>query len=460
MANTIGASVFESDLFSNQIEGVVKHLTEAGSKIKEVRPPKAEATASYTTMLSDVAKYRGRPLFYNYIGSGLGNGAYVELADGSVKLDLINGIGVHILGHSHPKVLAGALRGAATDIVMQGNLQPNQEYLLMEKMLHKIATRKSRLEHIWFATCGTIANENALKICRQKKNGARMVLAFNNAFAGRSTMMAEITDNAAYKVGQPTYNEILRLPFCDHKSDQRTRDKTLAILKEHVAKHENNIGCFVFEPMLGEGGYKYPDRAFLVSLLDFCKEKQIPIWADEIQTFARTGEFFAFETFDIGSYIDVCTVAKTVQNGATLYTKEMNPNPALLGGTFSGSGASLAAGMAVLEELQSGGYMGANGKIKKIHQEFIGMLNELNETTCKGLVRDADGLGLMMAFTPLDGSKEKQLTLLKKMFEKGLMTFGCGHDPYRIRFLVPAIIESKDIKVAKKIIEESILELA
>jgi 4-aminobutyrate aminotransferase-like enzyme len=81
-----------------------------------------------------------------------------------VKLDLINGIGIHILGHSHPSVTKAAVRGALSDAVMQGNLQPNKEYLeLSEKML-EIARKGSRLNHIWFATCGTIANENATTI--------------------------------------------------------------------------------------------------------------------------------------------------------------------------------------------------------------------------------------------------------------------------------------------------------
>src|SRR5690606_20276888 len=122
---------------------------------------------------------------------------------GSVKLDLINGIGVHILGHSHPVVVKGAIEGATSDIIMQGNLQPNREYVQMLEKLSDLATRASRMNYVWLATCGTIANENALKICRQKRNGAKMIIAFSDAFAGRSTMMSEITDNPAYKVGQP-----------------------------------------------------------------------------------------------------------------------------------------------------------------------------------------------------------------------------------------------------------------
>ncbi len=286
-----------------------------------------------------------------------------------------------------------------------------------------------------------------------------MIITFKNAFAGRSTMMAEVTDNPSFKVGLPEYNEVLRLPFYN-REDRSSKDKTLSVLKEHVAKYDGDISCFVFEPMLGEGGYASADRDFFIPLLDFCKSKKIPIWADEIQTFTRTGEFFAYETLGIGEYVDLCTIAKTAQNGATLYTEEMKPDAGLLGGTFAGSSASLAAGHEVLTVLEEGGYMGPQGRVQQIHKEFVGMLDKLNTTSCKGKLRDAGGMGLMVAVTPFDGSKEKQGAMLKSLFKNGLICFGCGHDPYRMRFLLPAILTSKDIDVAREVIEKSVLELA
>jgi acetylornithine/N-succinyldiaminopimelate aminotransferase len=320
-----------------------------------------------------------------------------------------------------------------------------------------LAKKQSRLAYCWLATCGTMANENALKICRQKKTGTRMILTFKNAFAGRSTMMTEITDNPAFKVGIPDYNEVLRLPFYDPKVP---KDTTLNVLKEHVAKHEGKICCFAFEPMLGEGGYRAASHEFFVPLLEFCKSKGIPVWADEIQTFSRTGNFFAYETLGNGQYIDVCTNAKTAQNGCTFFTEEFKPDPGLLGGTFSGTSPAMRAGLEILSMLETDGYLGANGKVMQIHKEFVGMLNDLNATTCKGLLREAGGMGLMVAVTALDGTKPKQLALLKSLFGNGLICFGCGSDPYRIRFLLPAVLTSKDIEVARKIIEKSVLENA
>ncbi|GIL18809.1 MAG: acetylornithine aminotransferase [Oligoflexia bacterium] len=457
MAQLIGHQIEKSTLLQKMIQDLVSETTKMNSQIKGVASPHPEHQANGKATIEHFGKIRGRPLHYNYVGTGAGNGCYVELEDGSIKLDLINGIGIHLMGHGHPRVMSAAVHGALSDIINQGNLQPNREYGKFLEKITQLAGKRSRLKYGWLATCGTMANESALKICRQKKSPARMIVTFKNAFAGRSTMMAEVTDNPAYKVGLPEYNEVLRLPFYD-KKDPQSGEKTLAALKEHIAKHPNNICCFAFEPMLGEGGYQAAPREFFIPLLELCKQHQIPIWADEVQTFTRTGEMFAFETLDIGNYIDVCTIAKTAQIGCTLYTEEFNPKPGLIAGTFSGSTAALTAGIEILDMLSQDGYLGPNGRIMDIHRKFIGMLNELNETTCKGKLQDAGGMGLMIAVTPLDGKKETVDALLKKLFDRGMIAFNCGKDPMRIRFLVPAVIKDDDIQVAKKILESVIIE--
>lgn len=456
MSKLVGQQIGESQSITKLISDLVGEVTKLNAQLTEVKPPSNEWATSGKGEMERTGKVRGRPLHYEYLGSGAGQGPYVELVDGSVKLDLINGIGIHLMGHANPRVMKAAVRGALSDIVNQGNLQPNREYTQMLDKIVALAGRKSRIKHGWLATCGTMANESALKITRQKRTPARMVLCFKNAFSGRSTMMAELTDNPSYKVGLPEYNEMLRLPFYD-KRDPQSAEKTLRMMKDHVAKHEGNISTFVFEPMLGEGGYMPAPKEFFVPLLDFCKERKIIVWADEIQTFTRTGEMFAFETLDIGQYIDICTIAKTAQVGMTLYTEEMNPAPGLIAGTFSGSSSALAAGCEIIDMLQEG-YLGPNGRIMQIHNKFIGMLNELNQTTCKGKLQDAEGLGLMIAVTPLDGKKETVDKLLKKLFAKGMVAFSCGKDPMRIRFLIPAVIQDSDIEVARKILESAIVE--
>ena len=440
-----------------KIHQLVCEIQEQTQVIQRVKPASPETQEDFKKKLEDIGSIRGRPLYWSFISSGRGHGPYVECQDGSVKLDLINGIGVHILGHSHPKLLAAAVRGSLQDCVNQGHLQPGEEYVVMSQKLLGLA-QGSRLKHVWLSTCGTMANENALKLARQKNSPARFVLALENAFAGRSTMMAELTDNPSYKQGLPEYKEVLRIPFYN-KFDPASADKTLRALREHIEKHKNDISVFCFEPMLGEGGYRSAPLSFYLPLFEECKKNNIAIWADEVQTFLRTGEPFAFQKIGFSDWVDICTIAKTAQVAATLYTNDYNPKPGLIAGTFAGATAALSAGIAVIDEMTTGDYFGPNGKIQKIHNDFVGALNALGEGSCKGLLEDPEGLGLMIAVTPFSGDKDKVNKLIKVLFTNGVMAYTCGKDLLRIRFLVPAIITKSQIQEAMSIIEASIHEV-
>lgn len=453
----VGQQIQESEKIRQLISQLVAETGRLNAQIPGVQGVQPAQGERAQKLMEKTGLLRGRPLHYPYIGSGAGRGPYVELEDGSVKLDLINGIGIHLFGHSHPRVIAAAIRGALSDIVMQGNLGPNREYSQFTEKLVQLAGKNSRLKHAWFATCGTMANENALKMARQKHSPARMVLAFKNAFAGRSTMMAEVTDNPNFRQGLPEYNEILRVPFYD-KNDPQSTEKSLQVMKDLIARHEGNISCFVMEPMLGEGGYQAAPREFFLPLLDFARSKKIAIWFDEVQTFCRTGELFAFETLGLGEYVDLVTIAKTVQLGATLYTDEYNPKPGLIAGTFSGSTVSMTTGMEMVDMLVNEGYLGPQGRVQQIHRRFIEGFNKLNSGSCRGKVQDAGGMGLMIAFTPHEGQKEQVDIFLKKLYQNGVIGFSCGKGPFRARFLVPACIENTDIDVALSIIEKTILE--
>ena len=456
MSALVGHQINESPAISKMIQDLANEVQQLNTKIDGIQAPRPEHIESGKSKIDLTGLFRGRPLHYPFMGTGAGRGPYVELEDGSVKMDLINGIGIHLFGHGHPRVMKAAIRGALADVIMQGNLEPNNEYRRFSEKLVQLGGKNSRLKYAWFATCGTMANENALKLSRQRHSPARMILSFKDAFAGRSTMMAEVTDNPAYKVGLPEYGQVLRVPFYN-KKEAGSAEKALSIMKEHVSQHEKDISCFVFEPMLGEGGYKAAPREFFLPLLDFCREKNIAVWADEVQTFTRTGEMFAFETLGLGEYIDICTIAKTAQIGATLYTEEYNPKPGLIAGTFSGSTVSMTAGMEMLDMLQEG-YLGPQGRIMQIHRRFIDGFNRLNETTCKGIITEADGMGLMLAFTPFEGKKEQVDSFLKKLYNNGVIAFPCGKDPVRARFLVPAIIKDEEIDIALKVIEKTLLE--
>ena len=127
MSASFGAQLRNSPKIQALADEIALEVEAQSQKITGLRG--AGEPAVLQQAVERVGKVRGRPLVYNYLGSGLGRGAYVELEDGSVKIDLINGIGVHLMGHSHPLVVRASLKGALSDIVQHGHLQANTEYL-------------------------------------------------------------------------------------------------------------------------------------------------------------------------------------------------------------------------------------------------------------------------------------------------------------------------------------------
>src|SRR5579859_3355188 len=105
--------VSEADkLFGDpKLEEAIRNLvSRVGSAQRGVRSPLAAADREPARALAAaIAARRGRPLFYDgIVGSGLGKGALVELADGSVKYDFITAIGTNFFGHGDPDLLETA----------------------------------------------------------------------------------------------------------------------------------------------------------------------------------------------------------------------------------------------------------------------------------------------------------------------------------------------------------------
>jgi 4-aminobutyrate aminotransferase-like enzyme len=470
--STVGSALHSSPAIDAAIRAI---RTEVESKQRELtgaRPPRAELKETLDGWLKRATEVRGRGPLYPYLGSGVGNGPLVELVDGSVKWDLINGIGVHMFGHGDPELIEASIRGSLSDLVMQGNLQFNAEAIEFGEFLAREAGRSSRLKHCFITNSGCMANEAALKVCQQKTGAAPRIIAFADCFMGRSTTMSQIGDTAAYRQGIAQNILVDYLPFYDHEMGQRSIDMTVWHLEQLIHRYPGQHCCLIAELVQGEGGFNTAPREFFVALFEAARKAGIPIWDDEVQTFGRTESMFCFERLNLGEYIDVVTVGKITQACACLYTADFNPKAGLLSGTFAASTSSFATGLSILQRLQSGGYYGPNGKISRLfaayrqHAEafvakhpqwFPPVVNSLGRAS-KTVVA---GHGGMMRLTPFGGNREKIGKLLNNLFEDGVIAFSCGHGPYHLRFLPPVgVMKAEQFGPVFEIMEKSFARTA
>ncbi len=459
MSQSTRAQKFFEDPRIQQAKQLIADATREHQKnIGQVQGPLSEQLAqNYEESLQKLAQNRGGNLFYRYLGSGFGNGPFVELADGSVKYDFITGIGVHYFGHSHPELMGAIIDGAISNTAMQGHLQQNTDsHRLISLLLEQANINQGQFEHCFLSSSGVMAVENALKICFQKNAPTHRVLAFERCFHGRTLGVSQITDKAAYRQGLPPTLTVDYLPFYDSSDHQGSIDRTCQQLQKYLKRYPCQYSCMIMEVIQGEGG-SYPGHEdFFKAIIQILKENHISVIIDEVQSFGRTKNLYAFQYFKLDQLVDVVVIGKMSQVCATLFKANHKPKPGLLSQTFTSSSTAISASYHILSTMIKENYLGEKGKIQKIHQYFSSKLKEL-EKKMPDKITGPYGIGAMIAMTVYNGDMELSKKFSFDLFQNGVISFMAGANPTRIRFLIPmGAIETKHIDDVVSIIERTL----
>ncbi len=429
-------------------------VQEHTSKIDRIKGPDPLLQKGYEAQLAKFAQARGVPLYYPYLGSGIGNGALVELLDGSVKYDMICGIGVHYLGHHHLAITSALVDAALSDVVMQGNLQQNGDGAEAVALL----LQASKMDHCFLSSSGAMATENALKIAFQKRAPACRLLAFDRCFMGRTLALSQVTDKPAFREGLPSNLFVDYLPFYDAAHPEESTAQAVKVLIGYLSRHPKEYAAMCFELVQGEGGFNLGSQEFFTALMQILKQNDVAVIVDEVQTFGRTPQLFAFQHYGLEKYVDIVTLGKLSQFCATLFNAPYKPRLGLLSQTFTSSTAAIRSGIAIIQELLNGGYFGPAGKIERIHSYFASRLQAISQRH-PHLLQGPFGIGAMIAFTPFGGDKAMVNKYVQALFKAGVIAFIAGENPARVRFLVPVgVITLADIDAVTKIVEETLVK--
>ncbi|MGB0766127.1 MAG: aminotransferase class III-fold pyridoxal phosphate-dependent enzyme [Phycisphaeraceae bacterium] len=441
---------------------IARAMADAQRHIDGPRPADPQRSERYQQLLDAFAKRRGGALPIPYLGSGLGRGPFVELMDGSVKYDMICGIGVHGLGHSDAGLTSAGIDGALADAIMQGNLQQNAESAdLCDELVERACRGGATLSHCFLTTSGSMANDNALKIILQKHAPADRMLAFSQCFTGRTLAMASLTDKAAYRDGLPETMKVGYLPF--YKPDDREKSiaSTIKHLDNHVARYQGRVAGVMFEMIQGEGGYNAGDASFFHAVMSRCKEHGLAVWVDEIQSFGRTSQPFAFQHYGLDSLVDVVSVGKMTQVCATLFTPAYNPRPGLISQTFTGASSQIFAAREVLRRLDEGGVFGDDGLNMTYRKRFADELTAIHLRHPDKLSARHFGEGTMIGFEVFGGEAEKTKAVMNRLYDLGVIAFLCGSSPLRLRFLPPvSVMQEADVQAVCQLLEQAIIDVA
>lgn len=271
-----------------------------------------------------------------------GEGRHVTDVDGRSYLDMIGGIAVSSLGHSHP-ALVEAVATQAARLAHTSNLYLHEKEVELAERLLELAQVDGK---VFLCNSGTEANEAALKLVllAGKPSGRTKIVAAENGFHGRTLGALAITGKAAIRQPfEPFGREVAFVPHGDADALKAAVDDTTAAV--------------FLEPVQGEAGVVTASPGYLAAAREITAAHGAALVVDEIQSgFGRTGAWFAHHAEGITP--DVITVAKGLGGGVPVgaaigtgpYAEVLTPGTH--GSTFGGNPIACAAALAVIDTIE------------------------------------------------------------------------------------------------------------
>jgi len=400
-------------------------------------------------------------------------GAVVKDIEGREFIDLTGGVGVMNVGHSAPRVVKAIKEQADRFTHTCFSVMMYESYVELARRMNELAPGDFAKKTM-FVNSGAEAVENAVKIARYatKRSG---IIAFEDAFHGRTLLTMTLTSKVKpYKYGFGTLApDVYRVPYaycyrCAFglkypSCGLRCVEYIKEILHTHVAVED--VAAVLAEPILGEGGFVVPPSGWHKKVKQLCEDNGILYIDDEVQAgFGRTAKMFAIEHFEVEP--DLITTAKSMAGGLPLAgvtgrTEVMDaPHFGGLGSTFGGNPLACQAALAVLETFEKEKLLNRAQLIgAKVMERFKAMQKEID------IIGDVRGMGAMVAMELVkdrvtkEPAKDQTSALIKKCYEKGVLTFQAGTYGNILRILMPLVITDEQLEEGLNILQESLIEI-
>lgn len=369
-----------------------------------------------------------------------GEGVWVSDVEGKRYLDCLAAYSALNQGHCHPKILK-AFTEQAQNLTLTSRAFRNDKLGLLYKKLHDVTGYEMFLP----MNSGAEAVETAIKAARKwgysvkgvAENKAEVISATEN-FHGRTTTIISFSTEKQYRDGFGPYTPGFTIAKYGDIDDLK-----LKINKNTVA--------FLVEPIQGESGVVIPPEGYLAEVARICKENNILLIVDEIQSgLGRAGKMFAFEYDNIKP--DMVIIGKALSGGfypvsAVLSTKEILGvfAPGDHGSTFGGNPLACATAIAALDVLVQENLV---ERSRELGSYFLGKLLEIRSPS----IKTVRGRGLWIGIV---------LNRNARLYCEALMEEGVlckeTHDTV-IRIAPPLIITKEEIDWAferfKKVIDK------
>lgn len=366
-------------------------------------------------------------------------GVYIYTQNKGTLIDLISGISVSNLGHSHPKIVKAVQKQVQKymHLMVYGEFVEQPQVKLAHKLnsiLHK------SLNSVYFTNSGTEATEGALKLAK-RYTGKSEIIYFKHSYHGSTMGALSVLGDEYFKSNyRPLIPNCTMLEYGNFDDINKISEQTAAV---------------IIEPVQAESGITTPPKGYLKAIAKQCKANGALLIVDEIQTgMGRTGAMFRHQTENIVP--DILLLAKAfgggmplgafISNRSVMQVFQENP---ILGHitTFGGHPVSCAAALATLEIL-----------LKENIVEEVEKKGQLFEKLLKHpKIEKINRAGLLMSlkFDSFDNNKK----IIDQCIDNGLLTDWFLFNSQSMRIAPPLIISKEQIETACSIIIKSINEV-
>ncbi|WP_026933486.1 glutamate-1-semialdehyde 2,1-aminomutase [Christiangramia echinicola] len=287
----------------------------------------------------------GEPIFVERA-----EGAYLYDEDGNKLIDYINSWGPLILGHAHKPVLDAVIEKAKKGTSFG---TPTE----IETKIAELAVKMvPNIDKIRMVNSGTEACMSAVRLARGF-TGKEKIIKFAGCYHGHSDSFLIQAGSGAVTFGTPNSPGVTQGTA---KDTLLAKFNDLENVKELVAANKEEIACIILEPVAGNMGCIPPGEGFLEGLREICDENGILLVFDEVMTGFRLAPGGVQER--AGVKADIVCFGKVIGGGLPVgafaarneIMDYLAPvGPVYQAGTLSGNPLAMAAGLAMLTELDN-----------------------------------------------------------------------------------------------------------
>jgi len=356
-------------------------------------------------------------------------GATVWDRDGRAWLDLLAGMGVANVGHTHPEVVRAIEAQAARHlhVMVYGEMVQEPQVALATALAARTAPP---LSVVYFTNSGAEAVEGALKTAR-KHTGRRRFVAFEGGFHGDTWGALSVGGNPVYRTPfEPLLPDVTFLPFDDAPA---------------LAAVDDQVAAVIVEPVQAEGGVRIPDPDFLPALRRRCDQTGALLIFDEVVTaFGRTGRLFAYEHWRVVP--DLLVLAKALGGGMplgafvgapSLMTTLAHDPPLAHVTTFGGHPVSCAAGLAALRVLER------ERLCERASRVGAALRARLRGLVGRGGLVEVRGLGMLLGLEFADAASCARLA--ERARARGLILNWTLHRDTVVRLAPPLVLSDDEV---------------